>query len=107
MDDKLRQFSNVVLNRFRSLGSWTEQHSQMLNNFLQERFLMAGIVKESNDTISLLKKELEISESKGVKLNDALTRLSIINVGLKNSLDDLIQSLQSSIRGNRGTQPEL
>lgn len=57
MDDKLKQFSNVVFNRFRALGNWTDEHSLMLNNFLQERFLMAGIVKESNDKINLLKKE--------------------------------------------------
>lgn len=51
LDDKLKQFSSVILNRFRALGSWTEEHSRMLNNFLQERFTMAGIVRESNASI--------------------------------------------------------
>ena len=107
MDDKLKQFSSVVLNRFRSLGSWTEEHSHMLNNFLQERFLMAGIVKESNDTIALLKRELEVSEASKLKLNDALTRLSIINVGLKNSLEDLIDTLRNINANNTVNVPEL
>ena len=102
MDDKLKQFSNVVFNRFRALGNWTDQHSLMLNNFLQERFLMAGIVKESNDKIAVLKKELEISEGDRTKLNEALTKLSIINVGLKNSLEELIESLNGMSRGFGG-----
>lgn len=97
MDDKLRQFSSVVLNRFKALGNWTDQHSLMLNNYLQERFLLAGIVKESNEKITVLKKELELAETDRTKLTDALTKLSIINVGLKNSLEELIKSLKESI----------
>jgi hypothetical protein len=45
LDLKLQQFTRVVLDRFHSLGNWTSQHSLMLNSFLQERFLMAGIIK--------------------------------------------------------------
>lgn len=95
MENKLQQFSHVIMNRFESLGNWTTRHSEMLNGFLQERFLMAGIVKESNDKISVLKKQLELSEDGKRNLDNSLTKLSIINVELKDSLIELIQSLSS------------
>jgi len=35
MNDKLRQFMNIVVQKFRALGNWSDQHSFMLNGFLQ------------------------------------------------------------------------
>ena len=56
---KLKQFSETVYRKFESLGSWSFDHQMMLNTFLQERFMMANLVKNSN---------LEIEKSKAIQL---------------------------------------
>ncbi len=56
---KLKQFSDTVYRKFESLGSWSFDHQMMLNTFLQERFMMANLVKNSN---------LEIEKSKAIQL---------------------------------------
>lgn len=61
---------------------------------------MAGIVKESNDKISVLRRQLEVSEDSKRNLDNSLTKLSIINVELKDSLIELIQSL-GNVQGGR------
>lgn len=45
---KLRSFSDSVYRKFESLGSWSVDHQMMLNSFLQERFLMANLVRNAN-----------------------------------------------------------
>lgn len=46
--DQLKVFSDSVQRKFESFGPWTLDHQLMLNSFLQERFVMANIVKNSN-----------------------------------------------------------
>lgn len=48
MNHKLKSFSDSVYRKFESLGSWSMDHQMMLNSFLQERFLMANLVKNAN-----------------------------------------------------------
>jgi hypothetical protein len=67
----------------------------MLNSFLQERFLMAGIIKECNDNVESLKQDLEQEEATTHRLNDIITKLNIHNITLKNELKEIVQSLQS------------
>lgn len=43
------------------MGGWSTDHQLMLNSFLQERFLMANVVKNSNEAI---KKTKAISEKR-------------------------------------------
>lgn len=45
---KLKQFSDSIYRKFESLGQWSLDHQMMLNTFLQERFMMANLVKNSN-----------------------------------------------------------
>lgn len=45
---KLKSFSDGVYRKFESLGGWSGDHQLMLNSFLQERFLMANLVKSAN-----------------------------------------------------------
>jgi len=45
---KLRSFSDSINRKFESLGPWSVDHQLMLNSFLQERFLMANLVKNAN-----------------------------------------------------------
>jgi hypothetical protein len=61
MNERLQQFMKIVVQKFNSLGNWSEDHSFMLNSFLQERFLMAGIITEANQKIESLKRSLEKS----------------------------------------------
>jgi hypothetical protein len=59
---KLKSFSESVNRKFESLGSWSLDHQLMLNSFLQERFLMANLVKSAN---------LEIEKSKSINLKNS------------------------------------
>jgi len=54
---RLKSFSDSVYRKFESLGSWSIDHQMMLNSFLQERFLMANLIKNAN---------LEIEKSKAI-----------------------------------------
>lgn len=65
---KLKSFADSVYRRFESLGNWSMDHQMMLNSFLQERFLMANLVKNAN---------LEIEKVKSIsgKAGDATSRL--------------------------------
>lgn len=54
---KLKSFADSVYRKFESLGNWSIDHQMMLNSFLQERFLMANLVKTAN---------LEIEKSKTI-----------------------------------------
>ena len=56
---KLKSFADTVYRKFESLGSWSIDHQMMLNSFLQERFLMANLVKNAN---------LEIEKSKSISV---------------------------------------
>ena len=59
---KLKSFSDGLNRKFESLGSWSQDHQLMLNSFLQERFLMANLVKNAN---------LEIEKSKSIQLRNS------------------------------------
>lgn len=56
---KLKQFSDSIYRKFESLGNWSYDHQMMLNTFLQERFMMANLVKNTN---------IEIEKSKAIQL---------------------------------------
>lgn len=45
---KLKDFSDAIYRKFDSLGNWSYEHQLMLNTFLQERFMMANLVKNAN-----------------------------------------------------------
>lgn len=61
LSGKLKSFSDSVNRKFESLGPWSLDHQMMLNSFLQERFLMANLVKSAN---------AEIEKSKSLQLNN-------------------------------------
>lgn len=52
---KLKSFADSVYRKFESLGSWSVDHQIMLNSFLQERFLMANLVRNANIEIEKVK----------------------------------------------------
>lgn len=56
---RLKSFSDSVYRKFESLGNWSIDHQMMLNSFLQERFLMANLVKNAN---------LEIEKAKAISI---------------------------------------
>lgn len=97
MDDRLKQFMTIVLQKFHALGSWSDDHSFMLNSFLQERFLMAGIIKESNEKLEGLRSALEKSESEQIEMSEAIARLNIHNLSLRKNLEDLLSNAQGII----------
>lgn len=59
---KLKSFSDSVNRKFESLGAWSMDHQLMLNSFLQERFVMANLVRSAN---------LEIEKSKTTNLRNS------------------------------------
>lgn len=54
---------------------------------------MAGIIKECNDNIEILKEDMDQEEAKSRKLNDVITKLNIHNITLKNALEEILQGL--------------
>lgn len=83
---KLKSFSDTVYRKFESMGSWSMDHQMMLNSFLQERFLMASLVKNAN---------LEIEKSKTIssKRDESVKRFES-EVGL---LEGYITKIRSSL----------
>ena len=67
LSGKLKSFSDSVHRKFESLGSWSMDHQLMLNSFLQERFLMANVVKSAN-------MEIEKSKSSSLRTIEDLRR---------------------------------
>jgi len=61
---KLKAFSDSVNKRFESLGSWSLDHQLMLNSFLQERFMMANLIKSANSEIEVSKKLQQDNDAK-------------------------------------------
>lgn len=64
---RLKSFSDSVYRKFESLGNWSFDHQMMLNSFLQERFLMANIVKSAN-------LEIEKAKTISVRRDESLKR---------------------------------
>ena len=62
MAARLKSFSDGINRKFESLGNWSTDHQLMLNSFLQERFLMANLVKSANQ---------EIEKTKSMQINNA------------------------------------
>ena len=88
------------------MGSWSFDHQMMLNSFLQERFLMANLIKNANMEIEKTKaistkreETLKVYESKvGVlegfmgKIKSSLTGLSIEQESLISGIFDQYHS---------------
>lgn len=64
---RLKSFSDSVYRKFESLGNWSFDHQMMLNSFLQERFLMANLVKNANF-------EIEKAKNISVRRDETLKR---------------------------------
>lgn len=93
MAAKLKSFSDGVNRKFESLGSWSADHQLMLNSFLQERFLMANLVKSANQ---------EIEKSKSLQIHNAEV-LKRYESDLDNYKNSMVK-IRSSLGGNLGTE---
>ena len=97
LTDQLKVFSDSVQRRFESLGPWSLDHQMMLNSFLQERFVMANIVKTSN---------LEIDKARAVseKRLEGMRRYKNEKQTydrFSRSLLEIMPKILTSIRGTR------
>ena len=93
MAAKLKSFSESTNRKFQSLGSWTNDHQLMLNSFLQERFLMANLVKNANV-------EIEKSRTQNSKTIEGLRRYESENEAYKG----LLSKLRGSLEGHMGIE---
>jgi hypothetical protein len=59
LNAKMKSFSDTIYRKFEALGNWSLDHQLMLNSFLQERFMMANLVKNVN---------LEMEKSKNIAI---------------------------------------
>lgn len=87
---KLKSFSDSVNRKFESLGPWSTEHQLMLNSFLQERFLMANLIKNSN-------LEIEKSKSFTLKTSEGLRKYEIDVEGYRGILNKLKTSLAGKL----------
>ncbi len=78
------------------MGNWSLDHQLMLNSFLQERFLMANLVKNVN-------LELEKSKNIAVKREEALRKYQSDNSTLEGYLTKLRSSVTGGISGEQQT----
>ena len=51
----ITDYSNSIQSKFKSMGGWSMDHQLMLNSFLEERFLMANILRTANSDLSKTK----------------------------------------------------
>lgn len=85
---KLKSFSDSIYRKFEWLGNGSMDHQIMLNSFLQERFLMANLVKNAN-------MEIEKTKNISVKREEAL-KMYESQVGI---LEGYMTQLRSNIGG--------
>lgn len=90
---KLKSFSESVNRKFESLGSWSVDHQLMLNSFLQERFLMANLVKSANF-------EIEKSKTLNVRTVEGLRKYESECEAYKG----LLEKLRVSLEGKAGVE---
>ena len=64
---RLKEFSDSIYRKFESLGHWSLEHQLMLNTFLQERFMMANLVKNANSEIEKVR-NIELEQEERLKL---------------------------------------
>ena len=85
---KLKSFSDSIYRKFQSMGRWSMDHQMMLNSFLQERFLMANLVKNAN---------LEIEKTKTIasKREEAVKTYES-QIGM---LEGFVQKIRSNVSG--------
>lgn len=48
LTSQLKEFENSLDRKFSKMGGWSKDHQMMLKSFLEERFILANIVKTSN-----------------------------------------------------------
>jgi hypothetical protein len=64
---RLKEFSDSIYRKFESLGNWSLDHQLMLNTFLQERFMMANLVKNANTEIEKVR-SIELGQEERIRL---------------------------------------
>lgn len=95
MNLKLKSFADSVYRKFQSLGNWSFDHQLMLNSFLQERFLMANLVKTAN---------LEIERTKKAQLErEEILKKYQSDIG---SLEGYITKIRGSVSGKLSVEDE-
>ena len=50
LESKYTQYIHEMRDKYRSFGSWADNHAMILNSFLQTRFAMSNIIEEANKT---------------------------------------------------------
>ena len=101
MSTKLRSFSDGVNRKFESLGTWSTDHQLMLNNFIQERFVMANLVKTANEEIekskSLQLHNTELLRHHEADLESYKTSMAKLRTTLGNGLTPELSSMVQAI----------
>ena len=87
---KLRSFSESINRKFESLGPWSADHQLMLNSFLQERFLMANLVKSAN-------LEIEKSKTSNIRVSESVRKYESEIETYRGSLNKLRSSLSGKV----------
>jgi hypothetical protein len=54
------------------MGGWSKDHQLMLKSFLEERFVLANIVKNANDEIKVARKQNEELATENSRVNGML-----------------------------------
>lgn len=59
LTSQLKEFENSLDRKFSKMGGWSSDHQSMLKSFLEERFILANIVKGANEEIKQVRRQNE------------------------------------------------
>lgn len=75
------------------MGGWTKDHQLMLKSFLEERFVLANIVKSANEEIKAGRKQNEVLSAENARVNAMLQEMFQALIENKNMMPDIMGSL--------------
>jgi hypothetical protein len=69
---QLKDFEASLDRKFSKMGGWSRDHQSMLKSFLEERFVLANIVKNANEEIKTARKQNDELVSENARVNAML-----------------------------------
>lgn len=69
---QLKDFEHSLDKKFSKMGGWSKDHQLMLKSFLEERFVLANIVKNANEEIKVSRKQNEELATENARVNGML-----------------------------------
>ena len=93
LNSQLKEFEASLDKKFSRMGGWSRDHQMMLKSFLEERFVLANIVKSTNDEIKASRKQNDALAAENSRLNAMMSEMFTALVENKNMMPDIMGAL--------------